>query len=733
MSHPALSKEPSNHRPSAATLADIAGWQLLPAENGREFHVELPKLQRGFVWEPARILELWDSLLRGFPIGSMLVSNIAAETDSQAEAGPGRYWLLDGQQRATSIALGFYNPWSDPPPCPKMWSVKSIPVLWLDLLDRPQKGDNKLFFLHLVTQSHPWGYTRHGGVIAWGHRRDARDAFGLGDNYTRFDLSRCFPWQAHLPVPLALLQEAARTARAGDPAMFWQHVKNRCIEVLPESWKERFSARMEEPPAAGLESLLRHLQQLPHYHVHLNVLSKEAAQNDTITEDDNSLLFVRLNTGGVVLGGEELIFSLFKSSFGEAKDAVEKAAAGFMVPSRLFGLLVRLVAARENREKLSQAVTLNSFKEAIQGESPLKKALTLFIEKDVGPLLQKARHILCGEADFALPEAVATRTINASPDVFLALLYWLDRKGDVEAGSEKHRQLLGRFTALSWFMPGSARHRQQALRDWVEAAGAEVPDRLWSADTIKTLFLRADNAVPVFPAPQHLAGFLHEGVIKAKGYHYDTLFSSLPHAPLWEGYAFLPQHNRDAAAQAEHRENNLRMFLDRLHPARQMLLYAQASLLQRSFKDFGQWEVTLKDTNCPWDWDHIYPSAYYRKSVDPVYKDWHNTIGNLRAVGLSENRGDGSDWPSHKLAGATAEEGQRIRADSFIPDFLWETRIKKLSYRGDMLRDPTTAQTMSEFVLERLVEIYRHWHDTLQIGALMEEIQSDPDEIPLQV
>jgi len=38
-------------------------------ENKRYF---LPAIQRGFVWETAQIEQLFDSVLRGYPIGSFL-------------------------------------------------------------------------------------------------------------------------------------------------------------------------------------------------------------------------------------------------------------------------------------------------------------------------------------------------------------------------------------------------------------------------------------------------------------------------------------------------------------------------------------------------------------------------------------------------------------------------------------------------------------------------------------
>jgi|LakMenEpi03Aug12_release.lakeMendotaPanAssembly.Ray.scaffolds.fasta_scaffold424609_2 hypothetical protein len=59
--------------PTHASLRQIADWQLNPEINST-ITVDLPRLQRGFVWEPSKIMDLWDSILRGFPIGSLLLS-----------------------------------------------------------------------------------------------------------------------------------------------------------------------------------------------------------------------------------------------------------------------------------------------------------------------------------------------------------------------------------------------------------------------------------------------------------------------------------------------------------------------------------------------------------------------------------------------------------------------------------------------------------------------------------
>lgn len=710
---------------SDASLREIADWQLSPETcNPR---IELPKLQRGFVWEASKIADLWDSILRGFPIGSMMISAIDQDKPGHV-ASEQRYWLLDGQQRATSIAIGFYNPWGSQNKESSMWSLKSTPLLWVDLLPEPRSTEVRMFSPYLVTQSHPWGYTRDGNVIPWGQRKKACEEFKLGENYTSFDLKKCFPWQAEFPIPLCFMLEAIGAPEIGTLENAWSHLVTMCRKFLPECWMHCYGDFLTQTIPPAFESLYNRRRHLKDYRVHLNLLSRESIENDVNTDDDNSLLFVRLNTGGVVLGGEELIFSLFKSEFGEAKDAVEKCSVGFMQPSKLFGLLVRLAAACIEPSKLARSVTLREFKREIRGESELKSQLKDLIDHRVEFLMKAARNILCGSGEFVpsfcLPEVVATRAINDAPDIFLGLLYWLDKGGQVELGTTEHQRLLGCFTALSWFLPGNAKSKQNTLREWIEAAGTDVAGRLWSCECLRFLFTRNECFVPLFPPPDLLEPLLLQGTLEVQPYNYENLAASNQNPAFWESYKRLFTEPDAPDALKPRREHNLMVFLNRLRPRKAMLLYAQRNFIRAKFKEFGQWDMTLKDSNCPWDWDHIYPSAYRRWDVNKVYKDWHDSIGNLRAIGLSENRGDGCDWPSIKLAN---EMEQSCNGDnpsqSFITKEIWK-EMKELPYDYEALKKNELALRMCAVVLKRMLSIYREWHDQFCIGQLMDEIRN---------
>lgn len=90
-----------------------------------ESNVKIPELQRGLVWKPAQVELLWDSILRGFPIGSFLLSDIPDDKE--------RYYLMDGQQRFNAVSIGFGS------------VENSRAILWLDINPEKTKDSSRTF------------------------------------------------------------------------------------------------------------------------------------------------------------------------------------------------------------------------------------------------------------------------------------------------------------------------------------------------------------------------------------------------------------------------------------------------------------------------------------------------------------------------------------------------------------------------------------------------------------
>jgi hypothetical protein len=95
------------HRPTPEKITSLAD-RVLDGE------IRLPKFQREFVWSKQQVLDLLDSIARGYPIGSFLLWNsdspalasdrsIAGLEAPAAEEGDHTAYLLDGCQRLSTI------------------------------------------------------------------------------------------------------------------------------------------------------------------------------------------------------------------------------------------------------------------------------------------------------------------------------------------------------------------------------------------------------------------------------------------------------------------------------------------------------------------------------------------------------------------------------------------------------------------------------------------------------
>ena len=74
----------------------------------RDGEYSVPEFQRGFVWRPSQVLDFADSLVRGYPVGSILTWN--SDTAVQRADGDDRRlksWIIDGQQRITALCTLF--------------------------------------------------------------------------------------------------------------------------------------------------------------------------------------------------------------------------------------------------------------------------------------------------------------------------------------------------------------------------------------------------------------------------------------------------------------------------------------------------------------------------------------------------------------------------------------------------------------------------------------------------
>lgn len=207
---------------SLLALDEVASWHINCPEAG-DCEVKLADTSKGFNWSAPRIEKFWRDVAAGEALG-----------DFRFQRGSQGKLLVDGEQRATAIGLGFYNPWdknadawedmqkeglrryAPQPPGPRG-------VLWIDIARHHGNEDDFLF--RLVTHDEPWGFLldgdhlpEHGAKLAWENfirvircqkeipYNESLPVWASGDTVP---LVWGWPWDAITPMPFVFLTELA--------------------------------------------------------------------------------------------------------------------------------------------------------------------------------------------------------------------------------------------------------------------------------------------------------------------------------------------------------------------------------------------------------------------------------------------------------------------------------------------------------------------------------------------
>jgi hypothetical protein len=164
-------------------------------------HYVLPAIQREFVWKPDQIMGLFDSLMRGFPIGSFLFWHVQAErrADFQFYNFMDRYHerdhrhnpkadltgegavtaALDGQQRLTSLYIGLRGTYAEKRPYAR-WDSDAAFIdkrLYLNIT-RPSPDQETTYEFRFRTEAADYltdedgGWFRLGRVLEFGSLAD---------------------------------------------------------------------------------------------------------------------------------------------------------------------------------------------------------------------------------------------------------------------------------------------------------------------------------------------------------------------------------------------------------------------------------------------------------------------------------------------------------------------------------------------------------------------------------
>jgi hypothetical protein len=718
----------SGHRqnPEASSfslpLRQIASWHDIPGLTEKpEVRASVPVLQRGLVWNPDQIELLWDSILRGFPIGAIVLSaKITGQTKVRDEKDSSiTHHLLDGQQRCDAIALGFKDPFA-----PHASSTTTRPaesILWLDLDPPANEWSTREFVLRLTTPSHPWGYTRNDDAKPLGADTIRQCLKRIGKDpsieaYHRPAPVELCPQEANFPVPLAWLLQGCQTDH------LWAKILSRLPAVADLPWSGALESFLLDPEKnlqrQRIEKALRRVQETCIIALctpsDLLQVSRQEVDNHPDREARENIsniehLFQRLNQKGTRLDGEELAYSMIKAYWPELAgpiDEIEKP----MPASRLVSLGIRAAIDGKSRENLPAALGVSQIRKLAGKNDETTRLIHDYISHRLKEGCRQLKGWLAYCPDHnksgLLPVHIAS-VAHDSPDLFLLLLKFAKRPPMDWAIPESERAcyLQAMVTVVHWFGRDKSAVVQRLYTACAEVISPENIQRGLSEAYSK------GELRPVY-CPESVEGF----------------FNGLPESSLltWNWW-HLGHSDKSEEEQNKIREAWSEFFWFR--GQKEILIYAQRDFIHRKFTEYNPARKDFwKGHNRPWDFDHILAKTHIGgKQGDhrQVCKEWVDTIGNFRAWPMEDNRSDQHRSAKDKLSGP---ENAQKRLDSFVN----EEELQAFSHDDATTRWPGPAREFMKGCQTRMLRIYREWYQSVDAGHILhlarQRFQCDLDD-----
>lgn len=675
------------------TLKEIAQWQKEVSNLNTK--ISLPSLQRGFVWKPNQIEALWDSIFRGYPIGAILISEDEDENR----------FLLDGQQRCTSIALGHFNPYYNNNG--EFLSLKDYkPSIWIDLAPKT-KTEGQKFVFRCLTKSHPWGYQLKDNsvTLSMSNRRNALTFFKpLTESYLDLTSKDINPWDAYFPIPLVYILEIE--------TLNFEIFKNELIQktrTLKKIETQHSNKGFVDYTLLETDEYEENIKNIfigycnyknlsiPEITVNAKVLKEDDSETD---DSQDPSLFVRLNSAGTRISGEELIYSVYKAKFPKIKDLVENIGSSYIAPSKIISLFSRLIICEQSSYiNYQKDISIQNFRKKII-ESDFKEKLQAYIgvenQSKAKKIIENALSILTkNEPDF--PPILLKLLIVTNFDLFFVLLTYINKRGFETLSEVEKNEISSNYVYILWFNK-DAKKIASSLFDLLLS---ESENRTW-ANSIKIL-IKENLLVPIVE-PILLRKQLDEIVIKnqIQFYRFDIIEDKNLFFPEIKEQLLYDLLNKDIFIE------NWRLLIEKIFRNKSMLLFAQKEYMNSKFKEFNQFE-NIEDTNRPWDWDHIYPDSWvYRKEgINQLVRSWVNCIGNFRALSYDDNRSE-----NNHLSPMERFENDSKKEESFVKenDLQFWNQINSTFGRLKE-NEPEKTKIFLSAVIHRMVNIYEEWFE----------------------
>lgn len=669
-------------------LSDYLAWAT---NRQHDTELLLPSIQRGFVWKPKQIVDLWDSLLRGMPIGSLMLSRlsegqtadtIATQDIKQTKTVSGEAMgLLDGQQRTLAMLIG--------------WPSGNLTqhCLWIDLAEEGHAGSP--FDIRLTTRTQPFGFQRISHSRLSRHdRREARKQYDelYPGNETEPDFNLFeFLDAEHGPRPWKVNGNPKQFIKIKDLWKAFKETgrsKSAFLDLFKSLGTDNRLSNLHEA-FKRIETLTVPLILIPE---HISKSIKEAMPDGA--PDPLVLLFERIGRNGASLSPEDLLFSMIKQQWPEAQQLVNGihdkiTVRAFMSATDYVMTAFRLAAATQSSEPNAQIAdnprpNPNDFHRHLgrllgkkeDENKPLRdylvegNSLASAFNDLFNALYYKSEHA----QDIGLPLPMMPHLPRGLIQV---LLLWIMLNPDQETINNNRQKIIS--FSLFWYL--SVLHEDKASKEAFK-------------------IIKEDSSKGGFPASKLYNGLIESPSIEEFGLALPLMSDAELEDILQETNASFESHDaifkRDDS-NGQHATLKQRELYKRFCWSRKpILLWLQRAYVNREFdkKSFDNFAGLTDEDTVPYDYDHLCPQKHWGDDwrnintipdkTTPVIKAFLNNrfvvgncIGNLHVLESSLNRSFGDDALSEKLKSGLESKKWRHQ-DSLLyhceyHEKLWET------------------------------------------------------------
>lgn len=628
------------HKVATLTIKELIEHRL--GGNQTKPRLWLPPIQRSMVWTNAQIINYWDSLLRGYPPGLMMVHRVGGSAGEAGKVGgdkegnihkvaPNDLQLFDGQQRMATILLGLGE-----------GQLSKTHKLWVDVGQGPKQHADTRFQLRISTVGQPFGYARdypnnkfrlEDRRKAWEKAKDKATAAQLFD-----DLQRANPL-----------------------------IEGACPVLLQKVWGDFV--------AGGKSGVIAALIQLPGAHeTHIEkfadafaktlstpVILQLVGQEVVSNEASYVRFFSRLGQGGTRLSDDELTYSMIKARYPEIRekmhDIMQDREAGklaseveLVLASLRVAKLFKPWADASHWQKVVRPNPNLVSKLEKQTEEEFKRLLGLESEDfGLGQLLKELRKALqisdCNEKGF--PTMLLARLPHQLLDVLI--LFAASRpQDDLWPGVGDRRNELIAFS-LYWLLFVA---KPDKAADMVYEEFLETTTRNLGRDFFREIIQKFEHAGLSYSIPTRE--------------EYELIKDEAQRPPA-SGLLLRPWADRftGAAAMLKKRKSDdgdldierkpgeaLRVISTNRHLGSRALMWLQRDYLRKRYPNFDP--TSGRDEDLPVDLDHLIPQKRFRfhwmswkshideKVTASNYWNHRDTIGhslgNFRWLDARENR-----------------------------------------------------------------------------------------------